>query len=133
MQEATAKGLACGQEASTILRPLLANSKDISRKASLQHTSVEDTELGPKLVVHLSMEAKNNMCYRAQQCLPISLREILCETQLSQCLVCEDNVSFLRDVNPLSNSKFYFHPFPSGMQMTSKDAKLFLKIWISHL
>lgn len=34
MQEAMAKALACGQEASTVLRPLLADSKDMSTKSS---------------------------------------------------------------------------------------------------
>lgn len=34
MQEAMVRGLACGQEARTVLRPPLADSKDISRKLS---------------------------------------------------------------------------------------------------
>lgn len=46
MQEAMAKALACGQEASTVLRPLLADSKDMSRKSSekVRNDSSEDVD-----------------------------------------------------------------------------------------
>lgn len=56
---------ACGQEASTVLRPLLADGKDMSRKPNKKCKEWQLWRHWPKVGGHLSMEAKNNTCYKA--------------------------------------------------------------------
>lgn len=65
MQEAMAKAWACGQVASTVLRPLLADTKDMSRKPNKKCKEWQLWRHWPKIGGHLSMEAKNNTCYQA--------------------------------------------------------------------
>lgn len=71
MQEAMAKALACGQEASIVLRPLLADSKDTSRKSSEKLQGWQLWRHWPKVGGHLIMKAKNNVLLSLNSPFPV--------------------------------------------------------------